>query len=72
MSNAPHCSMVVLVTGATAGLGYETARLLASLDNNVIAHGPTDDQVEQAVKRMVKAGVDSLRLTTGRSRTSPS
>jgi hypothetical protein len=51
-------------TGATAGLGYETARLLASLDNNVIVHGPTDDEVEQAVERMVKPGVDSLHLST--------
>jgi NAD(P)-dependent dehydrogenase (short-subunit alcohol dehydrogenase family) len=56
--------MVVLVTGATSGLGYETARLLANLDNTVIVHGPTHGEVEQAVESMVKAGADSLRLTT--------
>jgi hypothetical protein len=30
----------------------------------VIVHGPTDDEVEQAVERMVKPGVDSLHLST--------
>jgi NAD(P)-dependent dehydrogenase (short-subunit alcohol dehydrogenase family) len=52
----------VLVTGATDGLGYETARLLAETDHEVIVHGRTAGQADDAVERLVKDGVDPLRL----------
>jgi NAD(P)-dependent dehydrogenase (short-subunit alcohol dehydrogenase family) len=64
MSHSPEEPVIALVTGATAGLGYETARLLAGLGNHVIVHGPTADEAGQAVERMIKDGADALHLTT--------
>jgi NAD(P)-dependent dehydrogenase (short-subunit alcohol dehydrogenase family) len=52
----------VLVTGATEGLGYETARLLAAGNHHVIVHGRTAGQADDAVERLVKDGADPLRL----------
>jgi NAD(P)-dependent dehydrogenase (short-subunit alcohol dehydrogenase family) len=62
MSNPAHSARKVLVTGATEGLGYETARLLAAENYHVIVHGPTTHQAEDAAERLVKDGADPLRL----------
>jgi NAD(P)-dependent dehydrogenase (short-subunit alcohol dehydrogenase family) len=62
MSNPTHSARKVLVTGATEGLGYETARLLAAENYHVIVHGPTTCQAEDATERLVKDGADPFRL----------
>jgi NAD(P)-dependent dehydrogenase (short-subunit alcohol dehydrogenase family) len=62
MSNFAHGPRTVLVTGATDGLGYATARLLAAENFDVIVHGPTTRQAEDAIERLVKDGGDRMRL----------
>ncbi|MEU4097305.1 SDR family NAD(P)-dependent oxidoreductase [Streptomyces sp. NPDC026673] len=51
-----------LVTGATSGIGWETARLLAERGCTVIVHGPDTESAHHAVERLVAAGVDRARL----------
>ena len=51
-----------LVTGATSGIGYETARLLATDGTTVVLHAPTTESGQDALDRLVKAGADPLRL----------
>ncbi|WP_103507595.1 SDR family NAD(P)-dependent oxidoreductase [Streptomyces sp. SM13] len=43
----------VLVTGATSGIGYQTARLLAERDAMVLVHGRTAEEAHAAVDRLV-------------------
>ncbi|MGK5638653.1 SDR family NAD(P)-dependent oxidoreductase [Streptomyces sp. URMC 126] len=52
----------VLVTGATSGIGWETARLLAGRGDTVILHAPDQASGDDAVARLVAAGADTLRL----------
>jgi NAD(P)-dependent dehydrogenase (short-subunit alcohol dehydrogenase family) len=61
-SKSDHGHRAVLITGATEGLGYETARLLAAGNHHVVVHGRTADQADYAVERLVKDGADPLRL----------
>ncbi|MFJ4846958.1 MULTISPECIES: SDR family NAD(P)-dependent oxidoreductase [unclassified Streptomyces] len=51
-----------LVTGATSGIGWETARLLAERGRTVIVHGPDTESAHHAVERLVAAGADRARL----------
>ncbi|WP_407835824.1 SDR family NAD(P)-dependent oxidoreductase [Streptomyces sp. DSM 116496] len=53
----------VMVTGATSGIGYETARLLAECGATVLLHGRTPDEARAAVKRLLAtADIDAELL----------
>ncbi|MFF5126542.1 SDR family NAD(P)-dependent oxidoreductase [Streptomyces syringium] len=52
----------VLVTGATSGIGWETARLLVDRGDTVIVHAPDQASGDDAITRLVTAGADTLRL----------
>ncbi|MDR3659364.1 MAG: SDR family NAD(P)-dependent oxidoreductase [Mycobacterium sp.] len=52
----------VLVTGATDGIGYATARQFVDDGATVYLHAPDRDSGEQAMARLVKAGAEPLRL----------
>lgn len=51
-----------MITGATDGIGYETARLLAAEGCAVIVHARSDERGEAALRRLVKDGVNPARL----------
>lgn len=53
---------VTLITGATSGIGYATARHLLATGANVIVHGPTTRSAQQAATRLVHGGADPTRL----------
>ncbi|MCU1687404.1 MAG: short-chain dehydrogenase/reductase [Amycolatopsis sp.] len=53
---------VVLITGTTEGIGYETARLLAAGSTTVIAHTRTGDEGDEACRRLIASGVDGRLL----------
>ncbi|MGW8953388.1 SDR family NAD(P)-dependent oxidoreductase [Streptomyces sp. NPDC055709] len=58
-------SRTVLVTGATSGIGYETARLLAERGATVLVHGRTAAEAGTAADALVAtAGIDAARLCT--------
>src|SRR6202035_1605162 len=52
----------VLITGATSGIGLETARRLATRDVHVLLHARTVEEGEHALEELVKTGTDPLRL----------
>ena len=52
----------VLITGATDGIGYETAHLLVAEGCTVIVHARTSERGEEAVERLVKQGTEPMRL----------
>ncbi|MCJ0869620.1 SDR family NAD(P)-dependent oxidoreductase [Streptomyces sp. AP-93] len=53
----------IMVTGATSGIGYETARQLAESGATVLLHGRTPDEARSAVKRLLAtADVDAELL----------
>ncbi|MCX4776229.1 SDR family NAD(P)-dependent oxidoreductase [Streptomyces sp. NBC_01264] len=53
----------ILVTGATSGIGYETARLLAECGATVLVHGRTPGEARAAVDRLLAtADVDAEML----------
>ncbi|MFG2923068.1 SDR family NAD(P)-dependent oxidoreductase [Streptomyces sp. NPDC048305] len=63
MSVSDLSSRTVLVTGATSGIGYQTARLLAERGATVLVHGRTSEEAHAATDRLVTlADVDEARL----------
>ncbi|MFD3555513.1 SDR family NAD(P)-dependent oxidoreductase [Streptomyces goshikiensis] len=53
----------VLVTGATSGIGYDTARQLAERGATVLLHGRTAEEAQAAVDRLIAtAGIDGSLL----------
>ncbi|MEV4613211.1 SDR family NAD(P)-dependent oxidoreductase [Kitasatospora sp. NPDC049258] len=55
-------SRTALVTGASSGIGWDTARLLAAHGATVIVHARTAREGEDAVDRLVAAGASSDQL----------
>ncbi|MFK0286250.1 SDR family NAD(P)-dependent oxidoreductase [Streptomyces sp. NPDC090499] len=65
MPESPLSSRTVLVTGATSGIGLETARLLAERGATVLLHGRTAEEARAAADRLVAtAGIDAGQLCT--------
>lgn len=63
MSSASLSGRTVLVTGATSGIGYETARLLATHGATVLVHGRTADEAQAATDRLIAtAGIEAAQL----------
>ncbi|MEU4084989.1 SDR family NAD(P)-dependent oxidoreductase [Streptomyces aureus] len=55
----------VLVTGATSGIGFETARQLAERGTTVLLHGRTGDEARAAADRLIAtADIDAGRVVT--------
>lgn len=63
MSNSALSSRTVLVTGATSGIGYETAHQLAERGATVLLHGRTAEEARAATDALVAtAGVRADQL----------
>ncbi|GAA3903723.1 SDR family oxidoreductase [Streptomyces gulbargensis] len=63
MSVSDLSSRTVLVTGATSGIGHQTARLLAERGATVLVHGRTAEEAHAAADRLITlAGIDEARL----------
>ncbi|WHT22596.1 SDR family NAD(P)-dependent oxidoreductase [Crossiella sp. CA-258035] len=58
MSDSP----IMLVTGGSDGIGFETAHRLLAAGATVILHARTAELAELATERLVEAGAEPLRL----------
>jgi NAD(P)-dependent dehydrogenase (short-subunit alcohol dehydrogenase family) len=56
-------ALSVLITGATGGVGYATARRYLADGARVLVHGPTPPDAGQAAQRLVAAGADPARVS---------
>ncbi|MFF0048803.1 SDR family NAD(P)-dependent oxidoreductase [Streptomyces sp. NPDC005498] len=52
------------VAGATSGVGWETARILAERGALVLVHGRTAEEARAATSRLIAAGVSEPHLCT--------
>ncbi|HTZ95320.1 MAG TPA: SDR family NAD(P)-dependent oxidoreductase, partial [Terriglobales bacterium] len=59
MANKPLRGKIALVTGATSGIGLETARLFAAEGAKLIVHGRDAERLAQAVAEL---GPDTLAV----------
>ncbi|MEU5974864.1 SDR family NAD(P)-dependent oxidoreductase [Streptomyces sp. NPDC047315] len=63
MSVVDLSSRTVLITGATSGIGYETARRLVERGATVLLHGRTPEESRAAADRLIATtGTDGARL----------
>ncbi|MFH8490984.1 SDR family NAD(P)-dependent oxidoreductase [Streptomyces longisporoflavus] len=63
MSASDLSSRTILVTGATSGIGYETAKQLAERGATVLVHGRTPEEAQAATDALVaNAGLPATRL----------
>ncbi|MGW2635007.1 SDR family NAD(P)-dependent oxidoreductase [Streptomyces chattanoogensis] len=63
MSASDLSSRTVLVTGATSGIGFETARRLAERGATVLVHGRTAEEAQAATDRLIATtGIDGAQL----------
>ncbi|MGW3626797.1 SDR family NAD(P)-dependent oxidoreductase [Streptomyces sp. NPDC000880] len=63
MSSASLSGRTVLVTGATSGIGWETARQLAERGATVLVHGRTAQESQAATDKLIAtAGIDASLL----------
>lgn len=63
MSSTTLSGRTVLVTGATSGIGYEAARLLAERGATVLVHGRTAEEARAATDRLIAtAGIKTAQL----------
>ncbi|MGW2860221.1 SDR family NAD(P)-dependent oxidoreductase [Streptomyces sp. SDr-06] len=63
MTSASLTGRTVLVTGATSGIGYETARQLTERGATVLVHGRTADEAQAATDRLIAtAGIEAGQL----------
>lgn len=65
MSDSTLSSRTVLVTGATAGIGYETARQLTERGATVLLHGRTAEEARAAADALIAtAGISGDQIRT--------
>lgn len=62
MSEYPFVDKTVLVTGASEGIGYATARRLADEGATVFVHATDQQRGDDAIVRLIKGGAEPLRL----------
>ncbi|MFC9995986.1 SDR family NAD(P)-dependent oxidoreductase [Nocardia sp. NPDC127526] len=62
MSEFPHPTRTVLVTGATSGIGFALARRLVDDGATVLVHARSQAEGDLALEELVKDGAEPLRL----------